>query len=359
MACWLAVGFAVDVGCERRLGGASRVLGLMATKDDERVMAEWLDHNMPSLRGLVVFDSSTSHATKASVEAYVARCAGANITYLREDELDVPLASHSDQAVRWWPLKVLRERWGLNNWVMVAHADEFYYHEPELVVQYTEARIAAGRLPRCQTIRWYALPIVPHTSEYDRYIEATSNRHVPYPRVQTLFQHFHTTTRPSKNNVSKHTEDVSRETRLFLDQGRDYEKTAIKKLGTVPVGYDACKLIGPTYMHYKVVDPRPEVYDSRGAHRSHWRGPGAPGVGFGQEVLSSRDFFVEHWRTFTQVHQFRGCLFELLPDQAGIAKLEPLRVDRAWPVAVGDGAGCQKGAKRLGSIWKRTAGNAN
>ena len=320
---WCIAVNAAAAGCGRRLLRA-RVIGLMATKDDAKVMTEWLEHNMGSLAGLAVFDSSRGTETQSVIEAYVTRC-GANITYHREDELAAPLVSHSDQAVRYWPLRALRERWGVGRWVMVAHADEFWYHEPELVARAADTRMEAGLMPRCQVVSWYAPQVVPHPSEYERYIRS---RRQP---VQTLFQHFHTDA-PG--------ELVKLEARLFLDDGRDYVANSTARQGTVPAGLTPCRLTGPAYLHYKVVDPDPAVYDSQGRHRSHWTGHGAPGVGFGHDVSSIRDFFVEHFRRFTRVYRFEGCLSALVPEFPGLADFEPLRVDRVWPLAVGDGTAC-------------------
>ena len=173
---WCIAVNAAAAGCGRRLL-RSRVIGLMATKDDAKVMAEWLEHNMGSLAGLAVFDSSRGTETQSVIEAYVTRC-GANITYHREDELAAPLVSHSDQAVRYWPLRALRERWGVGRWVMVAHADEFWYHEPELVARAADTRMEAGLMPRCQVVSWYAPQVVPHPSEYERYIRSLSLIHI-------------------------------------------------------------------------------------------------------------------------------------------------------------------------------------
>jgi hypothetical protein len=234
-----------------------RVVGLMVTKDDQSVMAEWLNYNMPSLRGLVLFDSSRGVATKQIVEAYTARCLAA-IVYMREDELKEPLTRYSDQAMRYWPLKALRQRFGAGNWVLVAHPDEFCYHEPELVARAIELRLESGRERTCQAVRWHALPVVPHPSEYGRFVAG------PAPLVQTRFQHVHSnfTWRASSWD----------ESRLFKDSGADYDRSSrAREQSTVPPDLVTCGWRGPTLLHYKIVQPDIATYQTNGKHRSHWK----------------------------------------------------------------------------------------
>ena len=151
--------------CSRpHLPTALTVVGLMITKDDEDVMLEWLDYNAPSFRGLVVFDSSSTNATRDVIRAYSRRCPAARIHYLHERDFPsipplIPGEGRrrgslvpNDQGMRYWAHLELRKLYGSTSWIYVCHPDEFLYHEPELVAR----NLGIG----CAYMTWYAVQIM-------------------------------------------------------------------------------------------------------------------------------------------------------------------------------------------------------
>jgi len=357
---------AVHPPCAREF--LPRIVALLVTKDDEHIMQEWLDYNAPSFHAVVVFDSSKGYETQRIVSAYVNRC-GANITYVREDLLPEPLLAYSDHAVRYHPLRILRHTYGVGRWVMVAHSDEFYYHEPELVARYVDTQIATGSWEECNVVVWGALHVLPHPSEYESFVAR------PQPLAQSRFQHFWMMYGSKRNGLPWS------ERRLFKDHGFDYVRNANYAMGVIPGGkkltngYRKCSNSGfwPAYLHYKVVTPDPSKYTAEGLHRGHWVGPGGPRVGLNSSLTSAQDFFafddniVRHLygvkRDFHHVGRFDGCLTGsahpawVNRTDTGWSALEALRVSRVWPVTHSGSSGkeCARNATgaRPGQTYRR------
>ena len=189
----------------------------MVTMDEAPILADWLEVHMPSLGGLAVLDASKDrHATSRVLRSFAAAC-GHDIHVWHESEH--PPASHSDQDVRAVALDLLRSKFGPSNWVMLCHADEFWYHEPALLAEV---------MPRkCTAVPWYALQVLPHPAEYERFVA-----NVELPPLETRFAHFHYGTVSRRNSSSRKRLIPYVEWRLFRDNAT-LVRTGSPELGTV------------------------------------------------------------------------------------------------------------------------------
>ena len=276
--------------------------------------------------------SDRGAATRAILQSYAAACEEAHIAVWHE--ADHPPASHGDQAVRNITLELLRARFGPERWVMLCHADEYWYHEP--------AALAARSVGEgCTAVGWYALHVLPHPSEFARYVDL--QRHREFARfvpLQARFQHFHygppkRRGRRSAGKLGFSTPYI--EWRLFRDgAGVRYVESSngtlpakgLKRcacrctMGTYRERVDCvrlCALRVPAYLHYKVPTPNPALYSTSGRHVRHWQGAGAIPVGlFGFRPRNQSDFFVSRYDDYAESTIFTGCaeLQKPNPDQA-------------------------------------------
>lgn len=349
------------------------VIGLMVTKDDTAVASEWLVHNMPFLSSLVLLDSSSGNETAEAVRSYVQHCPRAAVHYMHERHLVPRLAKFGDQAMRKPVLRRIRELYGHGQWIMVCHMDEFFYHAPKLVaaevVRQRNVRYAS-RGPkwshRCMKVRWYILHVLPHPSEWARYVEEQERAAIDNGislLVQQRYQHFHT----HNTESTKHHQGPDVETRLFLDDARfNYDPDAT---GVTPAS-PTCGVIGAVLMHYKVMTPSTGVYSSLGQHQNHWnRGgvgghlsAGLKGVGIGVRIGNStrryrsvRDFFASSYRKYANTVRFSGCLKRVGSNWLPTPIVsEALRAPRTWPLSRGPGL-CKESDRNGSSATLRTA----
>jgi len=315
--------------CQRHTTQTSRVIGLCVTLGDHRIATEWLQHHMASLKALFILDSSPDNYTRKAVLEYKLRCPLADITYFREDEISP--AFHSDQSLRGPLLRKIRKRFGVGYWILIVHFDEFLYHEPDYIAQDLVAREYNTRsVSPCLAVRWTSMQVIPHPSEYERYMEEVN---VP---LRGKFQHYHSHSR-THLHVS--------ETRMFRDIGIDYLENTTKRLGVVPPQLSEGSICNSNafLLHYKISNPSLSEYSSDGKSKFHWRqGKGGPGVGIGGEVHihETKDFFMTKYKDYSRIHKFTGCLTDdvsLFSNSKNLKDAEKFRIELIWPVFIGAG----------------------
>ena len=105
--------------------------GLLITKDDAEIFAEWCHDQLPLYDGVVCLDGSESDAT-----AHIARRFSGRLVYLHETECGTP--RKTDHGLRAAAHAEIVRRYGVDNWVMCCHTDEFCYHDPRKVAREAE-----------------------------------------------------------------------------------------------------------------------------------------------------------------------------------------------------------------------------
>ncbi len=327
-------------GCriQRRPGDPPRVpvIGLMVTKNDDAIIAEWLKYNMPALSALVLLDSSDGSGTADAVSKYRKRCPAPPIDYMHERDLLTPITVMSDAGMRQPVLARIRALYGRNQWVYLCHSDEFFYHEPEFI-----AALVQRHDPTCNRLPFYQLHVFPHTSEWPQYNKQKAEEQDGSQRlVQQRFQHINTHCRRDWNGP---------ETEWALFRDDEMTEYIPEMAGCLPQnGSRDCRSVVAAQLHYKVVSPDPNLYTRSGIHRSHWRKNHSHhhestgqinGVGIGMGAISSElSFFQERFRNCQRVFRFEGCLaLEGLSWEPAPVAPESLRLARAWPLSVGPG----------------------
>jgi hypothetical protein len=127
------------------------VYGLMITKDDERVFGDWCRDQLPLYDAVVCLDGSGSDGT-----ARIAATFSGRLVYLHER--DCAVAHKTDHGLRRIVHRELVRRFGVDNWVMCCHADEFCHHDPRKVA----AKAEAGGY---DLVAWYSLHFLPHPDD--------------------------------------------------------------------------------------------------------------------------------------------------------------------------------------------------
>eukprot|EP00854_Cymbomonas_tetramitiformis_P007189 gene7189-8570_t len=289
-------------------------------------------------------DGSEASTTRHIVSKFLESCPSRaeDVYYMHEQEVALP-GIKNDHTLRHIVHRRIRELYGQNSWIIIAHPDEFYYHDPRLVAALAEKQEA-------DFVYWYSLQVLPHPGE---------EVHSDQPLVQQRFQHFH-------HNFN-HTGAPFMEPRMFKDNpeveytdvhyplpvtglkkpfnhmGHNWEE-ALQMLAEAYAKKRALGLVegylqAPVLLHYKVtaVDPSRYImrwYESSDetyrypfwAHRTHFNDEGmtAP-VGLSFNVNRAEGFFVETYENFQNCTRFTGCL-----QHEPWAMSEVFRAQRRW-----------------------------
>ena len=116
-----------------------KLFGLMVSSSDHWVMKTWLYHYSNQFEQLVILDGSKSNKAKAAVHA--ATKPYHNVIYSHESAHHKKgLVNKSDNSLRYIAFELLNKNDVLDNWVIIAHCDEFYLQRFDDLVQYTERR---------------------------------------------------------------------------------------------------------------------------------------------------------------------------------------------------------------------------
>mmetsp|Transcript_556 Transcript_556/g.1779 ORF Transcript_556/g.1779 Transcript_556/m.1779 type:complete len:1051 (-) Transcript_556:130-3282(-) len=336
---------------------ARPVIGLMITKEDDAVLAEWLEAHMPLLDGLVILDGSEGNATRRIAEDFTLRCPsrGGDLHYFHER--DESLVVKNDQTLRGVVHEKIRQIFGHGRWIMLCHPDEFLYHDPRMV-----AGLAASM--NADHVFWFALHVLPHPSEKAQFFSPSRGA-----LIQQRFQHFHHNyqfrghpwmegrlfvDRPWVRFTDEHGPTLPRIglSRPYLALGDEWlaaiqkqERHNASDLEAMlyETTVDASWIPkAPAYLHYKVVDPDPGNYVAQEYpsslhpgetftywhHKHHFRGPGANPVGLANPP-DEDGFFIPQFEDYATVTPFRGTLEEnpwCLPRE--------FRAEREWQLSI-------------------------
>eukprot|EP00242_Pyramimonas_sp_CCMP2087_P005188 CAMPEP_0198197298 /NCGR_PEP_ID=MMETSP1445-20131203/903_1 /TAXON_ID=36898 /ORGANISM="Pyramimonas sp., Strain CCMP2087" /LENGTH=428 /DNA_ID=CAMNT_0043866547 /DNA_START=386 /DNA_END=1670 /DNA_ORIENTATION=- len=218
------------------------VVGILPTKDDGDIVCEWIHHNIHHFDVLIVVDGSEDSLTEQVFSPIP------NVVYTHERDHPDILVTKLDSEMRMLGQEIAKSRFGdTGYWIHIAHTDEFLYHSPRKVFRAAEK---AG----ADAIKWHALHIIPHTSEFERY---QSNRYLP---VHKLFQHYYF--------FEDKRDGAFKESRSF--QQLPYQKYVVRWCEVVPDTVKKYWNLSPSYMHYKLWNLTLDAYTADGVHKHHW-----------------------------------------------------------------------------------------
>jgi len=247
-------------------------IGLLLTKDDGKILETWFKDNSRYFFALVVFDGSTNSDAARSL---FSQCN--SVFYFHESNFP-KLKAYSDGELRELGHGLVTEIFGHDVWITMAHSDEFFVHSPLKVIEHAAKESA-------DFVRWRALHVLPHPSEYEYFL---SHEDAP---VTELFRHYYHYG-PTKGS--------------FLERRMFFNKPGLRwdhRQGLIlPMNLRRESSIHPAYLHYKVHNLSLAAYTQDGIHRQHWNkvtddsyeNPTAKrGVGIRWKVRNVRDFFVD------------------------------------------------------------------
>ncbi|CAL6331980.1 unnamed protein product [Bathycoccus prasinos] len=176
---------------------------------------------------------------------------------------------------------ILTSKYGYGFWVTMAHCDEFYYHDPNKIVQLAEEEGVDG-------IFWFALHVLPHPSEFENY------KANPMLSATTLFHHYHYY--GEKGGFA--------DFRSFKHSPRVHFRRKWSVM--LPEGLRNVWSKHPAYLHYKVKQINPKNYDSSGhnlknfaqarKHGSKNKNGEMVTTGLSWPINTEKDFFVTSYR---------------------------------------------------------------
>jgi hypothetical protein len=253
--------------------------GLLITKDDEAVFEEWCRDQLALYDAVVCLDGSKTDAT-----ARIARHFAERLVYLHERDFTIPHKSdHGLRALVHW--EILR-RYGVDQWIMCCHADEFCYHDPRKIARKAEEE-------GYDLVTWYSLHFFPHPSELPDW---EGRRHLP---VTERHRHYHWGHLGS---------DLPwREDRLYKSGPHvfwdDFSHGSVR-----PWGVSCPAPFHPILRHYKVITTDPAWYAPDGPStlfRRHWAEQ-EHRTGLPFPVRRLEDFFVSRVRHYDRCDRFDG-----------------------------------------------------
>lgn len=219
------------------------LVGLLITKDDDAVVGEWCDDQLPLYDGVVVLDGSAGGATAACF-----RGRGGHVVYLHERDFDI--RHKTDHGLRRVAHEELVRRFGPDTWVMCCHADEFCYHDPRRAAELA----AAGGF---DLVAWYSLHFYPHPADPPA---------GPGRSVRAWARHYHWDYRGTGRPWV--------EDRLYRN-GPGVAWDAVTHGSVRPHGVGRPAPFRPALCHYKVVTLDPDHYVPAAGcahYRTHWEG---------------------------------------------------------------------------------------
>ena len=289
------------LGCSNSKN-TSRNIGLLLTKDDGKILETWFKQNSRFFFALVVLDGSLSSNLAST---FFSKCE--SVYYFHESNFPT-LKEFSDGELRALGYKLVTDIFGLGIWITMAHTDEFYVHSPLKIIDLAEKE-------KADFVRWRALHVLPHPSEYENY---QNHRRAP---VTELFRHYYHYG-PGKGSFL--------ESRMFRSSAKLYWDH--KQGSILPLNLKKEISVHPAYMHYKVHNLSLDAYTIEGVHKQHWdhvssRAYSNPnsklGVGIRWKVQSERDFFVDHFpnsKKYNYVSKFENNMIESYLDVGEIFK---------------------------------------
>jgi hypothetical protein len=256
-----------------------RLYGLMITKDDQAVFADWCRHQLPLYDAVVCLDGSTSDHT-----AEIARAHSERIIYL--DERDFRIPYKTDHGLRAIAHRELIRHFGTGSWIMCCHPDEFCYHDPRRIADIAERGDH-------DLVSWFTLQFYPHSNERVGWSE---RQDLP---IYERFRYYHWSFRGSGLPWL--------EDRLYRARS-GVEWDGVTHGSVRPHGIARPAPFHPILQHYKVCSVQQDQFEVIGAssyYRNHWTDQvHRTGVAF--EVHRTEDLFVSHVKNYACCSRFDG-----------------------------------------------------
>ncbi len=257
-----------------------KLYGLLITKDDDAIFADWCQDQLPLYDAVVCLDGSATDATERITHQF-----GERLIYLHERDYDIP--HKTCHGLRGPVHNEIVRRFGRDNWVMCCHADEFCYHDPRKVAA------KAAREGHDQ-VSWYSLHFYPHPAEL---ADWPRRRELPVPE---RFRHYHWDYLGSRLPWL--------EDRLYRN-GPGVAWDGVTHCYSRPHGLAQSAPFHPIYRHYKVFTVDLEWYEVRGSstfYRNHWPGQ-EHRTGLHFPVRCLEDLFVTSVPDYDCCGRFDGC----------------------------------------------------
>jgi hypothetical protein len=255
----------------------------MITKEDHAIFSDWCQSQLVLYDAVVCLDGSTTDATERAAKAYPKR-----LIYLHERDFEI--AHKTDHGLRRVVHEEIVRRFGVDNWIMCCHADEFCYHDPR------KAAVKAARDGH-DLVVWFSPFFLPHPSEWGDWRE---RRHLPVPdRVR----HYHW---DYQGNGLPWLEG-----RLYRN-GPQVEWDEKTHASMRPHGIEGQASFHPILRHYKVFSVDPAWYEGNGGgtlFRNHWAGTSFR-TGLPFAVRRPEDLFVGSYPDFGRCDRFDGAFPE-------------------------------------------------
>jgi hypothetical protein len=258
-----------------------KLYGLLLTRDDEAILREWCSDQLRFYDAVVCLDGSASEETARLLRGY-----GDRIVYLHESACVIPYKT--DHGLRRVAHQEIVRRFGLDNWVMCCHPDEFCYHDPQHVAHKAERE-------GYDLVSWYSLHFLPHPDELADWAFRQT-----WP-IRERFCHYH---------WGHGNSDLPwREDRLYKNGPRVHWDQVTH--GSVrPHRIERPAPFHPALRHYKVFRTDLPWYEASGQstfYRTHWAElPHRTGLPF--PVRRLEDLFVKHFPGYAHCDRFDGTL---------------------------------------------------
>jgi hypothetical protein len=256
-----------------------KLYGLMITKEDHAVFADWCCDQLRLYDAVVCLDGSEDDVMARIAARYADR-----LLYLHERAFAIP--HKTDHGLRAVVHREIVRRFGSDHWVMCCHADEFCYHDPRKAAALAER---AG----CDAVAWFSLHFYPHPSEW-----------ADWPRRQTLpvqerLRHYHWNYRGSGLPWL--------EDRLYRN-GPRVGWDGVTHGCVRPHGVQRVAAFHPILRHYKVLTTDLAQYEAVGGntfYRGHWEATGYR-TGLSFPVERAQDLFVSATPNYAACSRFDG-----------------------------------------------------
>jgi hypothetical protein len=210
----------------------SKLYAILLTKNDDLIIDSWLRRHASLFDAISVVDGSYGNHTEKSCKLY------SNIIYRRD-----PVGLITDQTLRDAAMQSLRPTLRKDDWIFIAHPDEFVVHNPR--------DFTAIPMP---LILWLPLLVLPHPSEREL-IETLGHR--PFDPM-LVFKHYWWRT-----GQLPHCE--FRMFRWVLPDMWDLSNPK-KSSSVIPPNYGnlaVCNIL-PIYFHYKLYNVDFRLYTANG-----------------------------------------------------------------------------------------------
>jgi hypothetical protein len=243
-----------------------KLYAILITKNDHAILNAWMDRHAKGFDAISVVDGSDGGESQAICAAYP------NILYRKD-----PPGLITDQTLRHAAMESLRSMLKPNDWIFIAHPDEFLLHHPRQMMHVP--------MP---LVLWLPLVVLPHPSERELALSLLGKAFNP----STVFQHYWW-----RQGQLPHCEF-----RMFrLVQTDQWDLKSEKKSTTVIppnfAGLPVCNLF-PLYFHYKIYDLDVSRYRSNGLFVDS-----GLGTGLNHPVSSLDDLFFDEHRIWGDGYQ--------------------------------------------------------